>query len=754
MQTDLKIQSSRNPLRCIISMAVILFLMHFVGIVWGSRGSFLRVGSYDKEEGELLSVFSVVSDETAPNHKQERTSHFLSLSMVGPADPDEICISDQVCIQRPGSASPKSNRIHSPIPAPFLRIALISPRSSPQVTEKQILGYVSPGTTPRERRRSLSSSPETRLDHIVAEIEEAITPELIEGILSFPVFAFDGAVYGPGLARIKAAARMLHLGEDEQFPESDKVLLFLRMGAELLVEVDNLKYQTRELLDQAKPFIECLLFLCEKADLAIDFARKDSIDLILGVPVKSTGVGSLESLVFLLDNEADSDAPPITVQSRVFQELHLVHLRTVSDSPLLRHFCKEHAENLIERMAEGVESIADPRITRVAIDLVTLCKRAISFQSRFSHGLPMLLQSAIGRVADYEDGDVLFRVPQGPDMLDTLLESMVTFDKLELMNEVYVSFTDSEAAGYDGLRRQWLSSAISEMARNASLFEFTDGRKLFLKPRNSQGQNNEKFRMFGRLVGLALRYGVSPGVPLSPSCLYLLQHGKDDVEIASLKLFLTQEDPQYIVSFRAMQLMDDSALREFSFPDGETVTTTNLDRFVAMRMRQLTLDAVREPMLHITAGVADTVRFVLIESLDPRELRDLIHGAQSISVPALRAETTWSVVMDDLFIVGGTSEPSQVTWLFEILASSSLEEMKKFLSFVSGASLPPIGGFVPENEDRGWLQVIIDPYMSEDKLPTSQTCFVSIRIPMYDTKEELEHKLRLAIDLALTIEYA
>jgi hypothetical protein len=159
-------------------------------------------------------------------------------------------------------------------------------------------------------------------------------------------------------------------------------------------------------------------------------------------------------------------------------------------------------------------------------------------------------------------------------------------------------------------------------------------------------------------------------------------------------------------------------------------------------------------MLHITAGVADTVRFVLIESLDPRELRDLIHGAQSISVPALRAETTWSVVMDDLFIVGGTSEPSQVTWLFEILASSSLEEMKKFLSFVSGASLPPIGGFVPENEDRGWLQVIIDPYMSEDKLPTSQTCFVSIRIPMYDTKEELEHKLRLAIDLALTIEYA
>jgi hypothetical protein len=222
-----------------------------------------------------------------------------------------------------------------------------------------------------------------------------------------------------------------------------------------------------------------------------------------------------------------------------------------------------------------------------------------------------------------------------------------------------------------------------------------------------------------------------------------------------VRQWLEEEDPQLLRSLEQIKSMDfdeSSISMDLLFPgntDEEVnVNSKNVERFISSKMTHSTINSVRDQMLEITAGVADTVRFILIESLHPHELRDLIHGPLEIHVDELRASTTWSHPSQ-------TEEPVQIiTWLFEILSAFDQDDIKRFIAFVSGAPLPPIGGFVPETEGRGWLKVQFDPHLTPDHLPTARTCFIVLTLPMYETKSILETKLRLAIHLALTIEHA
>lgn len=80
-----------------------------------------------------------------------------------------------------------------------------------------------------------------------------------------------------------------------------------------------------------------------------------------------------------------------------------------------------------------------------------------------------------------------------------------------------------------------------------------------------------------------------------------------------------------------------------------------------------------------------------------------------------------------------------VKWLWEIVQEMDDEEQRRFLKFFTGSDRSPIGGL-------GNLRCIIQRDGTDSlKLPTSHTCFNTLLLPSYKTKEKMTDRLKLAI---------
>ena len=80
-----------------------------------------------------------------------------------------------------------------------------------------------------------------------------------------------------------------------------------------------------------------------------------------------------------------------------------------------------------------------------------------------------------------------------------------------------------------------------------------------------------------------------------------------------------------------------------------------------------------------------------------------------------------------------------VQWLWQVVGELTQEEKKLFLKFFTGSDRAPIGGLAN-------LRVIIQRDGADStKLPTSHTCFNTLLLPSYRSKEKLTERLELAI---------
>ena len=80
-----------------------------------------------------------------------------------------------------------------------------------------------------------------------------------------------------------------------------------------------------------------------------------------------------------------------------------------------------------------------------------------------------------------------------------------------------------------------------------------------------------------------------------------------------------------------------------------------------------------------------------------------------------------------------------VQWLWQVVGELNAEERKHFLKFFTGSDRAPIGGL-------GNLRALIQrDGPDSNRLPTSHTCFNSLLLPSYRSKEKLADRLKLAI---------
>lgn len=771
-----------------------------------------------------------------------------------------------------GASSPlPGNRMQSPITAQFIRVvssgSIDSAAGSPSggdvsvedVTAPTFRGFAPFSRSPRSRPAFASaftpasgfrSDMISRVRAIVGEIDMALTPALFEAMLSFPLFGYDEAAHGPLLravhdCAIRASAiraEMSLLFEQSlfamEFSNSDRIVLFSRVAAELIADIANSKEGFSPLvLSRFAPFLHCHTFVAGKVGLRSfpsSFNHRELMSKIMNLPsVYQRGAAALASgptlvmfdpfravgdkekaeilaIMSSLDTlleECVGVAGPLLIVHKEFLPMltditqFFVPLAKRADAlakipnwivlrKRLGSFCANRAENVLQILYMMIpsETNPDPSITKVAVDIMTLCKAFIPFEAKF-YVFPSLLQSAIGTVENYEDCGVQLEVPQDDQLVPVIIDNLKTFTKLELMNDVFVDFTDSDSEGYEGLRREGIARAIAQISNPSfGLFTFTDERRAFLKPvplspNEDVTEKKANYRMFGRLLGLAIKNSITPGIRLAPSCLYLLTH-RTNPKTSEMDSFLEAEDPAWFKSVSSLTSLSDGALEALSLtfdklrPDGGDmpVTAANLSIYMDLTKQSKLIEGIEEPMMHLLAGLGDAMRLILIDSLTVAELRKLINGDETINVAALRDATSWRVVGRDSalsapfpidmeqsaldsrqaeaekFSASSPEVHEVIRWLFQILAYDFDEPLRRlFLRFVSASAYTPIGGF-QRNEERGWLHIFVDLGLDPQSLPTSHTCFGHLRLPAYSSKAELLKRLVYALQNAHSIE--
>ena len=167
------------------------------------------------------------------------------------------------------------------------------------------------------------------------------------------------------------------------------------------------------------------------------------------------------------------------------------------------------------------------------------------------------------------------------------------------------------------------------------------------------------------------------------------------------------------------------------------VDAGNFELFVGLA-QAATLMYARDQVASLAQGMSAVVPFDLMPIWSPSEFNQLLGGEEDVSVASLQSISEYTD--------GLTGDEEHIQWLWEVLESGRPSDRIAFLRFVAARSrLPssvqylPTGLTIssPSQEDGAGPQQL--------PLPEAKTCFVTLSIPRYTSKEELESKLMLAI---------
>ncbi|KAL7699988.1 HECT-domain (ubiquitin-transferase) [Lotmaria passim] len=271
------------------------------------------------------------------------------------------------------------------------------------------------------------------------------------------------------------------------------------------------------------------------------------------------------------------------------------------------------------------------------------------------------------------------------------------------------------------------------------------------------------FRLMGRFIGRAFVDEHVPALPLSPVFIRLLRGdvcGVYDVqdisdEVGRLLVALSEAgarnaDQIHLPTQKKAINVADLAL-DFTLPGDdsialkpngatETVTAANVKEYCDLVVDFLLNRGVAAAVQALRDGFHWYIPLVALQVLSVDEAYQLIAGHE-------KAITFEEFAQYSEANYGYTSNCKHVQWLFEILASFSVEEQKQFFLFLTGSAHLPVGGLGRLRPPFTVVRKTADSaaVAEGDLLPSAMTCQNYLKLPQYATKKEMEKKLRFAM---------
>mmetsp|Transcript_16230 Transcript_16230/g.18702 ORF Transcript_16230/g.18702 Transcript_16230/m.18702 type:complete len:786 (+) Transcript_16230:169-2526(+) len=175
------------------------------------------------------------------------------------------------------------------------------------------------------------------------------------------------------------------------------------------------------------------------------------------------------------------------------------------------------------------------------------------------------------------------------------------------------------------------------------------------------------------------------------------------------------------------------------------VTNDNLPEYLECRLKYWMVGRVRPQLTELLLGFFDVIPEPLLTVFDFQELELVMCGMPTIDMDDWKAQTEYSGHYED------EGEDHQVVqWFWEVVSDVfDMEYKARLLQFVTGTAGVPARGFsvLQGNDGNIRLFTIHGLDVEQCLYPRAHTCFNRIDLPKYSTKEELEEKIRVAVNV-------
>ena len=164
------------------------------------------------------------------------------------------------------------------------------------------------------------------------------------------------------------------------------------------------------------------------------------------------------------------------------------------------------------------------------------------------------------------------------------------------------------------------------------------------------------------------------------------------------------------------------------------VTSDNKQKYVQDYVLWLTYGSVAPQWNRFMVGFRRIFSLESLSILSPQQLRSIVEGTDEISIPELRAATSYD---------GYNPNSTYIKTFWSIVEAWPPAKQIQLFKFVTAAERVPIGG-------AGAVAFKISRISipgAEELLPTSSTCFGNMMLPRYQNGAVLEEKLTVALEM-------
>ncbi|KAG0017974.1 putative E3 ubiquitin-protein ligase HTD2 [Podila clonocystis] len=330
----------------------------------------------------------------------------------------------------------------------------------------------------------------------------------------------------------------------------------------------------------------------------------------------------------------------------------------------------------------------------------------------------------------------------------------------DLKKQLKVKFVNEEGIDEGGVQKEFFQLAMRELIDpKYGMFKTNEESRLCWFAQNPLDDqlSLDEYNMVGRLIGLAIYNGIILDIHF-PLALYKKLAMAADAQGDLRKLDeqwglddLWEIDPTLAKGLSQLESFEGDVLEAY-----DRTFQIEFESFGQTFQHDLVLDGVNIPLTNANRGefVKEYLKFYFTSSIAkqfnafsegfhlvtlgsaiqlfrPEEVEQLICGSPDLDFNALEQITQYE---------GGFHAKSRIIrWFWETVHAYEEKDKKRLLFFTTGSDRVPIGGL-------GQLSFTISKNGPDSmRLPTSHTCYNTLMLCAYSSKERLQERLMTAI---------
>lgn len=368
----------------------------------------------------------------------------------------------------------------------------------------------------------------------------------------------------------------------------------------------------------------------------------------------------------------------------------------------------------------------------------------------------------------WEEGHYKIRVRRSHLLRDSV-DAILTIPPTDMNRIFRFEFLGEPGMDAGGLAREWFQLVSQEIFNpNFGLFLISNSNQMCLQINPHchlvHPDYKQLYYFTGRFLGRALLDNqIIPLVHFIPSFYKHLMgfplslHDIESMDATVYRSFIEILEMENVedlcLDFTVTESVYGEKIINNLKPNGEDITVTNENKFdyLRLQLQYRLFESIKIPLHEILKGFFEVISESLLAVLSPQELELFLHGLPQIDIQDWKQNTIYT----GAFALNGTrlsSNGDQVhlhrvcQWFWEIVENYSQDYRAKLLQFSTGTSGVPSLGFSSLTGNDGNIRRFTlhgDPNL--EIFPRSHTCFNRIDLPLYQSKEEMEKYLTLAI---------